>query len=123
MNALILLCATILFTDNPAQVQAKVDPPADESISVIVVGTLRTGIVAIGGETTGTTITSNGVTWELDFGKNTELRKTVENLNGKKVTVGGTLERRAGVEIKERRIVTVSELQVAGVSDRSGSGE
>ena len=45
-------------------------PAAEDSITVTVVGTLRTGIVAIGGETTGTTITANGVTWELDFGKN-----------------------------------------------------
>lgn len=87
--------------------------PADESISVTVVGKLRTGIVAIGGETTGTTISAKGVTWELDFGKNEELRKAAEMLNGKKVTVKGTLERRAGVEVKERWIVTVTELQAA----------
>jgi hypothetical protein len=31
-----------------------------------------------GGETTGTTITAKGVTWELDFGKNAELRKTAK---------------------------------------------
>jgi hypothetical protein len=87
--------------------------PADESISVTVVGTLRTGIVAVGGETTGATITAKGVTWELDFGKNAELRKAAEMLNGKRVAVRGTLERRAGVEVKERWIVTVTDLQAA----------
>jgi hypothetical protein len=59
------------------------EPAVEDSITVDVVGTLRTGIVAIGGETTGTTITAQDVTWELDFGKNVELRKTAEKLNGK----------------------------------------
>src|SRR5689334_1071591 len=84
---------------------------ADESqelITVTVVGTLRTGIVAIGGETTGTTISAKGIKWELDFGKNAELRAAAEKLDGKQVTVTGTLERRSGVEVKERWIVTVT---------------
>ena len=89
------------------------EPPATDSISVTVVGTLRTGIVAIGGETTGTTITAKKVTWELDFGKNTELGKAAEKLDGKTVKVTGTLERRAGVEKKDRWIVTVTDLQAA----------
>lgn len=87
--------------------------PVDESITVTVVGMLRTGIVAIGGETTGTTITAKGIKWELDFGKNAELRTAAENLDGKQVTVTGTLERRAGVERKERWIVTVTSLKGA----------
>ena len=82
--------------------------PVEESISVTVVGKLRTGIVAIGGETTGTTITAKGIKWELDFGKNAELRAAAEKLNGKQVTVNGTLERRSGIEVKERWIVAVS---------------
>ncbi|MCA9070409.1 MAG: hypothetical protein KDA84_15865 [Planctomycetaceae bacterium] len=43
-------------------------PVAQDSISVKVIGTLKAGIVAIGGETTGTTITAKNITWELDFG-------------------------------------------------------
>jgi hypothetical protein len=85
--------------------------PIEESISVTVVGTLRTGIVAIGGETTGTTITAKGIRWELDLGKNPELRTVAEKLNGKQVTVTGILERRPGVEIKERWIVTAASLK------------
>lgn len=99
MIFLIVLCATMLAAD-----------PAEESITVSVVGTLRTGIMAVGGETTGTTITAKGIQWELDFGRNAELRATAEKLNGKPVTVNGTLERRAGVEIKERWVVTVASL-------------
>lgn len=84
-----------------------VNRSAEEGISVTVVGTLKTGVVAIGGETTGTTIKVKGITWELDFGKNDELKKAAEALDGKKVIVQGSLERRTGVEVKERWIVTV----------------
>lgn len=87
---------------------------AADSITVTVVGTLRTGIFAIGGETTGTTITAKGITWELDFGENAEFRKNAEKLNGKKVVVQGSLERRRGIEIKERWIVHVTDLKAAG---------
>ncbi len=92
-----------------------------ESITVTVVGTLRTGLVAIGGETTGTTITANGITWELEFGKHAMLRDQAEKLDGKKIVVMGTLERRAGVEVPERWIVTVSKLKKAGEGDAAAS--
>lgn len=122
MTAAFLLFAAMLAADTPAPsnvfITLAVDPPADESISVTVVGTLRTGIVAIGGETTGTTITAKSVTWELDFGKNAELRKAAEKHDGKKVTVRGSLERRAGVEIKEQWIVMVTDLQVVADDGR-----
>ena len=83
---------------------------AVDSIQVTVVGTLKTGILAIGGETTGSTITAGKVTWELDFGKDEKLRAAAEKLNGQAVKVTGTLEKRAGVEVNERWIVTVSSL-------------
>lgn len=88
-------------------------PPAKDSITVRVVGKLQTGVFAIGGETTGTMITANGITWELDFGDNEKLRKEATSLNGQQVRVRGTLERKRGVEIKERWIVTVTKLQAA----------
>jgi hypothetical protein len=119
MRAAILICAAALglpvLVGSPALAADQgQERTADESITVTVIGTLRTGIVAIGGETTGTTITANGITWELDFGKNAELRKAAEMLDGKKVVVEGSLERRAGVEIPQRWIVTVSSLKAAG---------
>ena len=86
---------------------------AEESIQVTVTGTLRTGIVAIGAETTGETIKAKDITWELDFGKKDDLKAAAEKLNGQQVTVTGTLERRPGVEVKERWIVTVSALKGA----------
>jgi hypothetical protein len=94
-------------------------PAAEESITVNVVGTLRTSIFVIGGETTGTTITAKGITWELDFGRNAAFRTAAEKLNGTKVIVQGSLERRRGVEIKERWIVKVTGLPVS-VGGKSG---
>lgn len=78
-----------------------------DSIQVRMIGELHTGIVAIGGETTGTTITAQGLTWELDFGDNAEFRDLAEKLEGQQVRVAGSLKRRAGVEIKDRWILTV----------------
>lgn len=87
---------------------------AEDSITVKVLGTLRTGIVAIGGETTGTTITAKNVIWELDFNEDAELKKAAEKLNGMKVLVEGSLEKRKGVEIKERWIFHVTKMEADG---------
>jgi hypothetical protein len=88
-------------------------PDLEDSINVAVIGTLRTGVVAIGGETTGTTITAKGITWELDLGKNGEFVEAAKNFSGKKVVVQGSLVRRPGVEVKERWIVAVTGLQAS----------
>ncbi len=85
----------------------------DESIEVVVTGTLRTGIMAIGGETTGTTITARGATWELDLGREGALRSRAESLSGKRAVVRGSLEVRPGVEKRQRWIVTVTALEAA----------
>src|SRR6187200_11432 len=87
------------------------DKPAPDSVTVKVVGLLRTGIVAIGGETTGTTITAKGVTWELDLGRNSDFGEIAKKLNGKQATVTGSLERKMGVEIPSRFIVTVISIE------------
>lgn len=85
---------------------------AEHSGWVTIVGSLRSGIVAIGGETTGTVITAQGRTWELDLAS-AELRAAAEKLNGKRVVVEGSLVRREGVEIRDRRIISVSSLKAA----------
>ena len=75
-------------------------------------GTLHTGVVAIGGETSGITMeTPDGSTYELDFGNNAELRQSVSRLNGKKVAVMGKRVSREGVEVKQRQIIEVQELR------------
>lgn len=76
-----------------------------DSIHVTIIGTIETGMMAIGGETTGTMITSNNVSWELQVPK--ALRDQVEAFNGRKAKVKGELNKKAGVEIRERWIVTV----------------
>lgn len=90
----------------------------DDSITVEVVGTLKTGVVAIGAETTGVTITSGNITWELELGERARLKNAAEMLNGKKVRVRGTLERRQGVEIQERWIVNADRLRPAAVEKK-----
>ena len=86
----------------------------DESIEVVVRGTVRTGIMAIGGETTGVTIAARGAIWELDFSRDAALRARAEALSGKKAVVRGTLEVRPGVERRQRVIVTVASIEAAG---------
>ena len=87
---------------------------ADEYIKVEVKGKLNSHVVAIGGETTGVQITANGVTWELELGKDAKLRELAEKLNGKVVVATGELNVKSGVEIQKRWIVTVAALRPDG---------
>ena len=89
------------------------DAKEKEAEKMEFTGKLRTGIVAIGGETTGTILETKKGSFELDFGKQKDLRQKAEKLNGKNVTVVGRLDIRKGVEVKERRIVTVTSLEEA----------
>ncbi|MCS6850633.1 MAG: hypothetical protein NZ700_05630 [Gemmataceae bacterium] len=84
-------------------------PPRNVQVS----GILRTGVVAIGGETTGTVVETKEVTYELDFGTNRDLRRQAEALNGRQVVVTGVLRVRPGVEVPLRRIIQVTTLREA----------
>lgn len=86
---------------------------AGDSITMNIVGTLATGVMAIGGETTGTTITANAITLELDFGGNTKLEKIAAGLNGQRAVAAGPLRRESGVESGPRWIVAVTKLSGA----------
>jgi hypothetical protein len=88
-------------------------PPGGDYIKVEIRGTLRAGMMAIGGETTGTVITARGATWELDFKGVPQGRQKAESLDGRPVLVKGSLEIRPGVERRERAIVTVTSLEAA----------
>ena len=85
----------------------------DEYVKVEFKGKLNSGVVAIGGETTGVVITARGITWELDFGRDAEIRKQADALNGKTVIVTGQLSVKRGVEIPRRWIVAVDSLKNA----------
>jgi hypothetical protein len=89
------------------------DKENKESIKVEIQGQLRTGVLAIGGETTGVTITASNLTFELEFADGSGLAAKAEDLNGRDVVVTGKLEGRKGVEIPLRYIVEVESLKAA----------
>lgn len=91
--------------------------PAGDYIRVEIRGTLRTGMMAIGGETTGTVVSARGATWELDLTSLPQGRQRAESLDGRRVLVKGSLEIRPGVERRERAIVAVSSLEPAPAAD------
>ena len=80
------------------------------SVEVKVKGKLIDGVMAIGGETTGTLIKACGVTWELDV-SGLGLKREAGKLNGKTVVVTGSVRQKAGVEIAKRTILTVKTLE------------
>jgi len=102
-----------VLADDPLYAGDK-DKKDNEAKKVKLTGTIKTGIVAIGGETTGTIIKTKMGTFELEFGKDKELRALAKKLDGKEVVVSGPLQVRKGVEVKERRIITVKTLKAAG---------
>ena len=73
------------------------------------VGVLHTGIMAIGGETTGTTLDVDGKTYELVLSKDTTAA-TLADKTGKRVVVIGTLEIKHGIERGERQMIVVHSL-------------
>jgi hypothetical protein len=109
----LLLSLSMLLAALPLALAAE-DKPPEDSIQVEVRGTLEHGIVAIGGETTGTIIKAGNVTWELDLSGDPKLTAAAEKLNKQKVVVSGLYYKKPGVEIAERHIVKVKSLAAAG---------
>ena len=92
---------------------AKLPIPAlakGETVAVKVKGKLMHGLMAIGGETTGTVITARKTTWELDVSA-PGLRAKAAKLNGKTVVVTGLVRQKAGVEISKRTILVVKTME------------
>lgn len=81
------------------------------TVSVKCSGRLRDGIMAIGGESTGTTITFNRVAWELQL-HDDAARKFVSEHNKAHVTVTGRLRKVAGIEVKVRWIIDVDKISI-----------
>jgi hypothetical protein len=104
-----LLTLLALLTAGCAAAPGTPAPPAEKNPAAqTYTGTVRTGIMAIGGETTGVLLETVATgTYELDTRGNRELFAALEKLDGKKATVSGEYRPRAGVEVKERRIVIV----------------
>jgi hypothetical protein len=121
-----VICATsilaLVLLAQVGRTRAGEEPPKPEkadSNAIEFTGKVRTGIVAIGGETTGTTVSANGKSYELDFRQNSKLRALARTLNGKDVVVRGTLQQKEGVEIRQRRIIMVAELRAADAKQDS----
>jgi len=101
LAAVVMICPRLASADAPA--------PSPTSFT----GILHTGIVSIGGETTGTILKTESGTYELDLGKNQALEDQADKLNGKKVVVIGVATTKSGVEVKERRIIAVQTIKTA----------
>ncbi len=109
------LLALLLAMPAGQAATAPVKKPRDGTesyIKVEVKGILKTGQMAIGAETTGTSISARGLSWELDFGDNPRLQKLAEKHNDQTVVVTGTLDVKQGVEVHHREVVAVTGLKV-----------
>lgn len=117
-----MLVTTCLFfstvTADEAFPEEKKEEPA---VSVQCHGLLRHGVVSIGGETTGTTITFNRVTWELQLPDEAS-REFAKRHHKETVTVNGTLRKVVGTEEMIRWIIDVSELTPIDSRDLSEEG-
>jgi outer membrane protein OmpA-like peptidoglycan-associated protein len=71
-------------------------------------GRVTTGMMAIGGETTGILLVTDRDQFELEPADQA-MRQRLQDLNGKTVTIRGTLETVRGVEIRTRRIIKVTD--------------
>ena len=86
------------------------------SVFVKCQGVLRHGIVSIGGETTGTTLTFHRITWELQFSDNVDREFAAEH-HKKSVLVTGTLRKVVGTEKGTRWIIDVEKISVPDSRD------
>jgi hypothetical protein len=103
---LFLACFLFLSTVHAAGAEGRID--------VTIHGVVKHGVVAIGAETTGTTISANGVTWDLELkGRQAE---AAAQLDGRMAIVTGRLEPRRGVERRERYVVIVTSIKPAGAA-------
>ena len=125
--SLLLLAAPLFAAEEPAEyIKVKTEGEyklaalpikeleAGKTLEVMVRGVLTDGLVAIGGETTGTVIKVGKTTWELDLGTDPKFKAVAKELSGKAVIVVGKVQKKDGVEVKTRTIVKVAGLTPAG---------
>jgi len=108
------LCLVLCVTAT----EPAIPKPEETTVRIECRGKLRHGLVAIGGESTGTSITFDGTTWELKL-PNEDSRSLADKLNKKTATVVGTLRHVRGVEVASRWIVDVDKLS-AGEAEVKG---
>jgi hypothetical protein len=89
------------------------DDQPKEYVKVEIKGVLHTGIVAIGGETTGYVVKVDGVAWELDFAKHPELKEAADKLDKQTIIATGDYVKKTGVEVPVRNLVVVATIAAA----------
>ena len=109
----------------PDRDDSAIDPDmaAKESVFVEIVGRVRTGVMSIGGETTGTLVAANGIVWELELQDDQQLIEAVNGLGASLAVIRGELTKKTGVEIRERWIVTVQSLAALDQNPRRRTNE
>jgi hypothetical protein len=106
MTRFVMAVTLALVVLLPAAAQDKEKDKAkkdDTYIKVEVKGTLKTGIVAIGGETTGNAISAGGGSFEVELDK--KQSEQAEKLSGKTVIVTGTIYFKKGVTVRGMRTI------------------
>lgn len=113
---LALLVSIAMFTslaiaaDDPAKDKDKPKEP-DTYVKVEAKGKLVTGIMAIGGETTGVQIRTAAASFELEFTEKD--RAAAEKLKDKTLIITGTLYIKPGVTRGPRTIIKVTSFKEA----------
>jgi hypothetical protein len=80
--------------------------PVPTPLPVTLTGRLKVGVMAVGAETTGVTLTTaDGTSYDLDFGA---ARPPDQGSDGRSAVVTGTLVRGTGPERPGRRVIKVS---------------
>lgn len=111
--AMLIVTTGVLMMSDPSTCAAQKPAPKGERIKIEVTGKLKTGLVAIGGETTGTIITAQNHAFELQL-KGADQQALAEKLHNKVATASGELTIRQGVEVRKPRwIITVETLRAA----------
>jgi hypothetical protein len=113
MKHLVLVLGLIVLGGSaPAVAQKQKDEGS--YIKIEVKGKLKTGIVAIGGETTGTVVYTKAGLLELDLSGNKKLPDEAKKLDGKVIIARGELTFKAGVSRPGiRNIVKVTAIKAA----------
>lgn len=100
-------CLAKQSSDSGQELVARTKP-----VRGLYAGTIRTDILAIGGETTGVIlITETQGVVELDCGNSRHLQRQAERLHGEKALVTGTYSEFPGVEIEMRRVIRVQAIR------------
>jgi hypothetical protein len=111
MWKLAILALAVLLVGLAVDAADKDDKKKEEN-KIEVKGRLRTGIVAVGAQTTGIIVETKKGTYELELGKDKELRARAEKLDKKEVHVIGTLVIKKALEGQEdRKIILVKTLK------------